>query len=50
MSLEAVSNLKAKANVNAEISGAQLTAKGTATAELSSGASTTVKGAIVQIN
>jgi type VI secretion system secreted protein VgrG len=50
MSLEAMSNLKAKANASAEISGATVAAKGQATAELSSGAATTVKGAIVQIN
>jgi type VI secretion system secreted protein VgrG len=50
MSLEAMANLKAKANASVEISGATLAAKGSATAELSAGASTTVKGAIVQIN
>ena len=50
MSLEAMSNLKAKANASAEISGATVAAKGSGTAELSAGGSTTVKGAIVQIN
>jgi type VI secretion system secreted protein VgrG len=48
--IEAMANLKAKANAKTDVSGAQLTAKGSATAEFSAGGQTVVKGAIVQIN
>ncbi len=50
VNLEAMSNFKAKANVAAEVSGTNLAVKGSATAEISAGAATTVKGAIVKIN
>lgn len=48
--VEAMSNFKAKANSSAEVSGTTLVVKGSASAELSAGAATTVKGAIVKIN
>jgi uncharacterized protein involved in type VI secretion and phage assembly len=48
--IEAMANLKAKANAKAEVTGAQLAAKGSAQAEFSAGGQTVIKGAIVQIN
>jgi type VI secretion system secreted protein VgrG len=48
--IEAMMNLKGKSNIKTELSGTMLTASGTATAELSSGAQTVVKGAVVKIN
>jgi uncharacterized protein involved in type VI secretion and phage assembly len=48
--LNASASLKASGSSSAEISGATLTAKGSATAELSAGGQTVVKGGIVMIN
>jgi uncharacterized protein involved in type VI secretion and phage assembly len=50
MELSAMSDFKAKANSKAEVKGTTLITKGSATAELSGGVTTIVKGAVVKIN
>ena len=48
--IDAQANLKAKSNASTEISGTNVVAKGLASAEISAGGNTVVKGALVQIN